>query len=52
MSGKGGPDLKKFMDKKVMRACSSPCAVRFACLLRDVGLQFPHPCILLWLPDQ
>ena len=23
MSGKGGPDLKKFMDKKVMRACSS-----------------------------
>jgi hypothetical protein len=24
MSGKGGPELKKFMDKKVMRECRSP----------------------------
>ena len=24
MSGKGGPELKKFMDKKVMRECRRP----------------------------
>jgi hypothetical protein len=28
MSGKGGPELKKFMDKKVMRECRSPRACR------------------------